>query len=59
MKSYICIKQSAKNDVIDRDEQEFDDVSNTSHDSESQCTWCSDFFEFYILRNEIPATSGF
>ena len=38
MKSYICTKRSAEDDVIDRNKEEFHDVSNASHDGKSQST---------------------
>ncbi len=31
------MKQSAEDDVIDWNEQKFDDVSDTSHDGKSEC----------------------
>lgn len=48
--SYTFMKQSAEDDVIDGDEEKFDDVTDASHNCESQCTWCSDLLEFYIYR---------
>lgn len=49
-KKYKFMKQSAENNVIDGDEEQLDDVADASHDGESQCTWLSDLFEFYIIR---------
>ena len=40
------MKQSAEDDVVDGDKEEFNDVSDPSHDGESQCTRLSDLFEF-------------
>ena len=50
MKSYICMKESAEDDVIDGDEEELDNVSDASHDGESQSARLCDFLEFYIYR---------
>ena len=46
MKSYICMKESAEDDVIDGDEEELDNVSDASHDGESQSARLCDFLEF-------------
>ena len=34
-KLYICMKQSAEDDVVNWDEEELDDVSDATHDGES------------------------
>lgn len=45
-KRYKLQKQSAEDDVIDGDKQEFNDVSDASHNGESQSARLGDLFEF-------------
>ena len=39
---------SAKNDVVNRDEEQFNYISNSSHNSKTNSTWCSNLQEFWI-----------
>lgn len=50
--------RSAKNDVVDGNEKQFDDIADTSHNGETNGAWCSYFFEFWI-KNDLPVISGF
>lgn len=38
MKSYKMYEQSAEDDVVDWDKQEFYNIPNASHNGETQCT---------------------
>lgn len=49
---------SAKDDVIDGNEKQFDDVADASHNGESDSTWSGDFFEFWV-KKELHVMSGF
>ena len=49
---------SAEDDVVDGDEEQFDNVANTTHDGETNSTRCGYFLELCIGRL-LPATSGF
>lgn len=50
--------KSTEDDIVDGDEQKFDDISDASHDCETNRARCGNLFEFYI-EELIPATSGF
>jgi hypothetical protein len=53
------MKQSAKNDVINGNEQQFNYIPDASHNGESQSTRLSNLSELYIYHKHLPATSGF
>lgn len=38
--------ESAEDDIVNRDEEQFDEVSDSTHDGESDGAWCGDLFEF-------------
>ncbi len=40
-------ERSAEDDVVDGDKEKLDDVSDASHDGESQGAWLGDFLELY------------
>ena len=40
------IMKSAEDDVIDRDEQQFDDIADSSHDGEPEGAGSRNLFEF-------------
>jgi hypothetical protein len=53
-----CVNRSAEDDVIDGNEEQFDDIANASHDGESDGARCGDLLELCI-KEGLPETSGF
>lgn len=58
MMSLWMYEQSAEDDIIDGNEQQFHDVADSSHNGEPDGAGGRNFLELYIAQH-LPATSGF